>query len=467
MDAYGTLLRHVLFPAWERGRKRPTLSLLAALERSQWLDRESLERRQLDELRLLLRHAYAHTRFYRDRLDAAGVGPDEIRTLADLARIPILDRDTTRASYDARLARTGPLVAVTKSTSGTTGEPTKVSYNAESQHWRDAVRWRGFGWGGYRMGMRSLHYWGAAPFKLKAWSRGKILVDHALKRETYLDCTPRGDDWLAQVVTRIESVQPEVIVTYAQAGADLARYVVRSGRRSWDTIPVLCGAERLFPSDRKVLEQAFGPAVFETYGCREFMLLATECEAHDGLHVQMENTIVEVLVREGDRFRAALPGEQGEVTVTDLHNLANPLIRYQTGDLAIARAPERCRCGRGLVRIGPIEGRVAETLRDGQGNPVSGLIFSIIFVALGTIARRFQAVQALDGTLTLKLVPDRPPTADDLARLREVTTRYLPGIEVKIEMVDDIPLTAAGKRRVVIVEKGSPAVCAAGSGQAL
>src|SRR5690606_28533691 len=111
------------------------------------------------------------------------------------------------------------------------------------------------------------------------------------------------------------------IFCYAQAGAELARYINRTGLRTWDTIPVICGAERVMPADRAALEQAFGPAVFETYGCREVMLIATECPEHDGLHLQVENLVVELVGPDG---QPVAPGEVGQVVLTDLHNYGQP-----------------------------------------------------------------------------------------------------------------------------------------------
>jgi phenylacetate-CoA ligase len=205
--------------------------------------------------------------------------------------------------------------------------------------------------------------------------------------------------------------------------------------------------------------QAFGPAVFETYGCREFMLIGSECEYHDGLHESMENLIVELVVREpGGAVRAAEPGELGEVVVTDLHNLASPMIRYVTGDLALAREDRPCPCGRTLRRFGPVEGRVVETLRDVKGNPVNGLVFSILMVSITDKVKEFQAVQRADGHLTLKVVPFGPtidPAAERLAR--EFIAKYMPGTRFSIDVVPEIPLTSAGKRRLVIVEKPAAA----------
>lgn len=456
MDLYGRVLHDVLFPAFERLRGRPTIGLIEDVHRTQWSSRDELHAIQSGLLRRLIRHAYQHTVHYREVMDRIGLTPDDIQTPEDLRKLPLLDKETARTRIPERTASAPPYAVVHKATSGSTGEPFVVSYNAESRHWRDAMRWRAYGWAGYRMGKRAFHYWGfgAAPPK-NAWQKWKVELDHRLKRDTYFDCSPRGDDHLAAAVAALVAARPEVIVTYSQAGATLARYVNRTGKRTWDTIPVICGAERVFPDDRVALEQAFGPAVFETYGAREFMLMAGECDAHDGLHTSMEAMIVELVVRNPDgTLRPAEPGESGEVAVTDLHNLAVPFVRYLIGDLATERAPARCACGRWLHRIGPIDGRVAETLRDGKGNPVNGLIFNILFVAQIEAARQFQAIQHKDGRLTVKIVPNEGGlTADSRAKILAFLDKYLPGVPVTLELVDDIPTTAAGKRRLVVVEK--------------
>jgi phenylacetate-CoA ligase len=193
--------------------------------------------------------------------------------------------------------------------------------------------------------------------------------------------------------------------------------------------------------------------VFETYGCREFMLMGSECEAHDGLHEQAENLIVEILVSEAGGFRPARPGEQGEVAVTDLHNLACPFIRYLTGDLATARDTTPCACGRTLARFGPVEGRVTETMRDADGNPVEGILFNILFLNMAKHTKQFQVVQRADRRLLLRVVPvgaSLDPAAEAL--IREYVGKHLRGIPLEIEIVPEISLSRAGKLRRVIVE---------------
>lgn len=321
--------------------------------------------------------------------------------------------------------------------------------------WRDATRWRGYGWGGYAIGARAMHYWGVVPAKASLFKRVKVSLDHTLKRDLYVDSTPRDDAALARAVAEFRRFRPHVIVAYANGAAALARYVVANKLRSWNDIPVLTGAEALAAEDREMIRNAFGPA-FDTYGCREVMLIGSECEHHDGLHTSMENMVVELLVREADgTTRVAQPNEVGQVVVTDLHNLACPMVRYVTGDLAVARGDTPCRCGRGLTRIGPIQGRISDTLYDGAGRPVSGLSFSIVFAALGTFARGWQVHQKVDRSIVLKIVPESrgeiPSTASKL--LHDYVAKMLPGTAFSIELVDEIPLTPAGKRRVVVVDK--------------
>jgi len=452
MDLYGPLLAKALFPAFEALRGRPTVGLLEYLQTTERASLTALRDVQVGFLRRLLRHAYIHTSYYRDVMDAADVRPEDVDSVEILERLPLLDRVIARDTEQARLAAGPPHVAVTKRSSGTTGQPMVVHYNAESRYWRDATRWRGYGWAGYQIGMRAFHYWGFGP-KPKSWfKRTKADLDHRLKRDMFVDCTPRSDEALTAAVAQFESYRPGVIVAYAAGAAALAKFVNRKGLRRWKDTPVLVGAERLWPDDRKEIERAFGPA-FETYGAREVMLMAAECEAHDGLHTSMETMIVELIVREDGKIRAARPGETGEVVVTDLHNLAGPLVRYVIGDLAVAHEPKPCACGRSLQKIGPIEGRLTETLSDGAGNPVSGLVFSILFALLDTETTQFQVVQHVDRTVTLKISSHVPLSAATEKGVRAFCTKYLPGVTMTIERVDDIPLTAAGKRKIVVVER--------------
>lgn len=456
MNIYGPLFEHVLYPAYEGLlKKRPTLKYWRELERTQWCSLDELYAIQSRELSRLVQHARHNVPFYAQRFAEAGVTSQDIRSIEDLGKLPVLSREDARLSASTRKSIRAPLPDIRKMTSGTTGEPLEFCYDRNSDYWRQAVKHRGYAWAGYRPGARSLHYWGTLDaLYAQPWrKRFKVGLDRKLRRERYLDCTDRSVEGLNRVVQIIRREQPDVMVCYSQAVATLARHVLEHGLRTWHTIPVLCAAERLFPADRVVIEQAFGDAVFETYGSREVMLMASECAAHAGLHISMENLIVEVLVAENGSYRAARPGEIGEVAVTDLHNLGAPFIRYLNGDLAVPAKPERCACGRALSRLESVEGRRNDTLRDAQGRPVSGLFFNVLFSVLADKVRHFQAIQRKDGTIELKLVPT--PQFDDrvLSGIRTKCSKFLRGVEVKTELVNAIPPSANGKHRVVVVEQ--------------
>jgi phenylacetate-CoA ligase len=457
LDLYGALVRRVLVPVWERGvRRRPTLARLARLQELERAGADELFAFQRRELAALLIHAYQNVPFYRRRFDEAGIRPDDIRGPEDLVRLPVLSRQEARAAQDERVSTAPPPPAVRKTTGGTTGEPLVIRYDLDSEYWRQAVKLRGFGWSGWRVGDVALHYWGEYTKKQSLRQKVKQELDRAVRREHYVDCTPRGDEHKAEVVAVIRKLRPRALFCYAQAGAELARYINRTGARDWDTIPVLCGAERVWPADRAALEQAFGPAVFETYGCREVMLIASECAEHDGLHVQVENLVVELVGADG---KPVAPGQVGEVVLTDLHNYGQPFIRYANGDMAVAMPDQPCRCGRAHPRLASVEGRSTETLRDREGNAVGGMVFNLAFSPLAEAVRQFQAVQHRDGSITIKVVPagaELPAAA--VAHVEKSCARYLPGVPVRFESVADIPTTRTGKRQVVIVEPPGDAV---------
>lgn len=455
MDLYGKLFRSVLFPGWETVlRRRPTLSRVDYLTRTQWRSEEELAELQLGALRQLLRHAYEHVPFYRKRFDAAGLTPSDIRDVADLLKLPPLTRPEASASYAERASTSPPFPTIKKSTSGSSGAPLVFAYDADSEYWRQATKLRGYGWAGYRPGDRTFHYWGPAPKPLPPWhKRAKIGLDRALRRETYMDCTARHEEYMRGVAKAIARQRPSCVLCFAQSGGDFARFVNERGLRDWGTIPVICGAEQLFPQDRAALELAFGPAVFETYGAREVMLLAAECEAHDGLHVSMENLLVEIVVTDPNGTqRHAASGEQGEVVVTDLHNFGMPFLRYANGDLAVAGPSSRCGCGRSLSRLMAIEGRKTDTLTDGEGGRVSGLLINVCMVPVAAAVAQFQCIQHKDRSITLKLVTTSSFTDETKRQVQENLSARIRGVPITIEVVQEIPAAASGKRRPVIVE---------------
>jgi phenylacetate-CoA ligase len=366
MDLYGPLLEKILFPVLQAARGRPTAPLLQFLRGSEHWSLDALRDLQAGLLRRLIRHAGTRTVYYSKLLDHRGLHPDDFRSPSDLQSLPVLERDLLRGTIDVRTASEPHAV---DQSGGIAAAPFAAGPSAESQHWHEATQLRAYGWAGYRMGMRALHYWGESSPPRSWLARKTLALDHKLKRDLYIDCVVRSEPALASAVRELAKWKPQVIIAYTAGAAALARFVNDHGLRTWGEIPVIACAERLWPHDRNQITAAFGP-VFETYG-HDGTLIGSECEVHDGLHTSMESAIVELIVREpGGRVRAARPGEVGEVAITDLHNLGCPMIRYLTGDVAVARPEARCPCGRGLAMIGPIHGRVLEPVHESRGRDV-------------------------------------------------------------------------------------------------
>jgi phenylacetate-CoA ligase len=455
--AYTALFERVLWPTWDAAvRRRETRRHLLALERSQWLDPEVRAREELRSLVELLTYAGREVPYYRELFRAYRFEPRAVRSPADLTALPLLTRDIIRERYDDLVDPNHRGKNLKKGTSGSTGNPLKFEYSPASEAWRQAIKIRGYGWAGYRPGKKTFYYWAAvssAPPSLK------IRLDRALRRETFVDSMRQDEYSRREALEALRRTRPEIIVCYTQSCAQFARWIVDRGLRDWDDIPVICGAEAVLLGDRAMLERAFGPNIFETYGSRETMLIAAECEAHAGMHLSEENLCVEI-VKDG---RTAAAGEAGDVVVTDLHNYGMPMIRYLNGDVARRAGTTRCACGRSLARLEQVDGRRADTLTDREGNTVPGIVFHVLFSdARRELVRQFQAVQNVRGEVTLKVVRGRDFAQDDFDRVAGRFSYYLRGLPFRIEFHESIePHHRSGKLQTIIVERNPPAAACA------
>ena len=448
-SAYGAVFQALLMPAWERGvRRRDTLAHLASLERSQWLSREELDRLETQTLSELLCYAGANVPYYRELFQKERFDPRGLRSRADLAALPLLTREIVRERYADLVDPHHRGRNIKKGTSGSTGKPLKFEYSRASECWRQAIKTRGYGWAGYRPGRRTFFYWAAVSAGLPSL---KIRLDRTLKRETFFDSMKQDEAARRAALALLRRARPEIIICYTQACAQFARWIADNNLRDWDDVPVICAAEAVLPADRAVLSAAFGPEIFESYGSRETMLMAAECENHTGMHLSEENLLLEV-VRSGKVLAA---GESGDVVVTDLHNYGMPMIRYVNGDVATLAPEGRCGCGRALRRLERVDGRRADTMVDGAGNAVPGIVFHVLFSdARQEIVRQFQAVQNAKGEVVLKVVRGRDFADDAFHQVTRRFAEYLRGLPFTVEFHDAIaPHQRSGKHQTIIVER--------------
>ena len=447
--AYARFYEGALWPAWERVvRGRSTVHCLAYLERSQWLPRAQIEGNQLAALRALLRYVGEHVPYYRELFAKTRFDPRGVSSTRDLEALPLLTRETVRERYDDLLSEEYVGRSFKKGTSGSTGAPLKFEFSIESECWRQATRIRGYSWAGVRPGLPTFYYWASVA---TSRTQGlKIQLDRALRRETFVDSMTQDQLSREQALDLIRRTKPRVIICYTQSCAQLARWILDRGARDWDDIAVVCGAEAVLPADRGALSAAFGP-VFETYGSRETMLMAAECEAHDGMHLSEENLVLEIT----SKGKAVVDGKVGSVAVTDLHNRRMPFIRDDNGDLATAHVGmKRCACGRGLRKIARVDGRRADTLVDRNGTAIPGIVFHVLFSdARKELVRQFQAVQKSSGEVVLKVVRGRDWSEEGFAQIHRRLEGYLRGLPLTLEFHAAIAPSANGKTKTIVREQ--------------
>ncbi len=414
------------------------------LKRSQWLAPAQIRALQEERLRRLVNHVYRHVPFYRQRFDERGLKPADIQGLEDLAKLPFLTKDEVRENlfFDLFSDNHDYRQVQRITTSGSTGEPFVCFVDRSQLEMRWAATLRSMEWTGYRFGDRQARLW----HQTIGMSWSQILrerVDAFFNRRIFIPAFEMSERDVARALRRIERHRPALIDGYAECFNYLASHL--KDRKTSIRPKGLISSAQVLPEDsRAAIEAAFHTRVFDKYGSREFSGIAYECDAHDGHHLVAESYVVEVL-KDG---RPARPGETGEIVITDLNNLCMPFLRYRIGDLALAMDPaEPCPCGRGLPRLGRIEGRVQSMIVGAEGRVVPGSLFLHLFKDYDWMLRQFQVLQERPGAVRLKVVKgSRFEGAGFEALLAELRQFLGRSCRIEVEFVDVIPLVRTGKR---------------------
>jgi len=316
---------------------------------------------QVELLREAVRYAALASPFYRDRFAAAGVDAAGVRTLADLARLPVTSREEIQRRSQDAWAVPRERVAEIVATTGTTGAPLYVAMtDADLRRLGENER-RGFTWMGAKAGDRfhiavtldNLFVAGLAYHIGLAMVGASAIRVGAQPARRHLDLMRQlRPDGLVAV--------PSLLLALARQaradGEDLEAFAPRRALLIGDAIR---GADLRPNTLGRLLGAGWGGELFSTYGLTEAGLAFHECPAHRGLHSHPDLAIVEVL---DDAGQPVPDGETGELAITNLQVEGTPLIRYRTGDITF-RVPGECPCGRGGARIGPILGRKQQRMK--------------------------------------------------------------------------------------------------------
>jgi phenylacetate-CoA ligase len=419
------------------------------LDRSQWLPPDAVRELQEAKLRRLINHAYWHVPYYREIMDRDGIKPEHIRTLDDLQKLPLLSKQDVRENLYFDLMsdshRKKDVYRIT--TSGSTGQPLVAWVDRHQLEFRWAATLRSQEWTGYRFGDRTVRLW-HQTIGMDRKQVFKEKLDAWMCRRKFVPAFELNAAGIKGMERLIRRHRPTLVDGYAESFHYLASLGLDPSLRQLGIRGLMSSAQTLDADSRREIETAFGTRVFDKYGSREFSGIAYECEAHAGHHVVGECYIVEILVND----RPAQPGELGEVVVTDLNNYVMPFIRYRIGDLAYAMDDgEACPCGRGLPRIGAVEGRVQSVVLGANGVAMPGTFFAHVLKDYSYALARFQIEQPAPGEIVFRYIPAPRFHPRVLQEIVAEFRRYL-GEETRIreEAVERIEMVRTGKHQVVI-----------------
>lgn len=457
MDMLAPAIRYGIAPLWAAWERSPYLRHCRELRRRQYDAPEAIQARQWDAAQKILQHAYDTTAFYRERLSGVCLSPESIRSFEEFRRIPLTTKSDLRSRAGDMISRNyDPSQLHRKKTSGSTGVSLEVFLDDEAAQWKRACTLRSDEWSGWRLGESVALLWGNPPTYAANWRsrlRNALLhrYDHAL------DTLHASDDAMRAFAEDLRRRPPSLMFGHAHSICFFARFCRSSGGAGFRPRGIISTAMVLHDWERQMIEEVFQCPVTNRYGCEEVSLIASQCERHEGLHINADGVYVEILRGDGT---PAEPGEVGRVVVTDLANRGMPILRYEVGDMA-ALAGRPCPCGRGLPVLERIEGRIADYVVTRSGSMISGISLTENFALKIPGLTQMQIIQEELDRFVFRIVKGPEFNDQSLEHLRKTAVeRFGEEVRYECQYVDRIAPEPSGKYRFCIskVEKTFAAV---------
>lgn len=416
---------------------------LAELERNTNRSFEETAEDQLARTKQMLMHAGANIPYYRALFQSIEFEPQSLQSLADLRRIPLLDKETVREQHDQLIAESAVGRTIAMHTSGTTGKALHFIVSQEANQRSYACIWFHYGWACIQRGDRVATLAGH-PVVAPDRSRAPYWIHDRLENELFFSSQHITPHTLPLYADALAHFEPVLIRGYPSSIYLVALYLLEAGREDIRPSAVFTSSETLLDFQRNVIEQAFGCKAYSYYGNGERVANLLQCR-NGNFHVVTEVCVVEVLRPDGS---PAAAGEPGELVCTSLIDLAMPFIRYRIGDTGVLGAGQ-CVCGRNTPTLSSLTGRVEDIVITPDGRHV-GRLGGLIFKDTLNI-KEAQILQKEINSILVKIVPRRGYSPiDDRVILDSLRLRLGSEIQIRIQIVDHIPRTAAGKYRFVI-----------------
>ena len=418
------------------------LWLLGRLWNNSRLGRESVTDFQNSRLREIMSHAHRNVPLYKEIWDRAGVRPEDIRTRADLSRLPLTSRKDFQGlppeKTTARGIRTKALTV--HKTTGSTGEPLIVHRTALEEFVTGVLRMRVMHACGLgrrdkvaRIGTRTPEQ---TPW---AW---RIIQAFGQYRQEMLHLLDAPESLAGKLI----EIGPDVITGNSAVLARLSREFLSLPTHPLKLRFVVTGAEVSTPPMRRSIRAAFQAPVYDTYASEEFDIIAWECPQTGRYHICDDNLVVEIL-----KNGSPVPkGERGEVVGTSLHFLAMPFIRYRLGDEATA-GEGFCPCGLPFSTNSAVDGRKTDYLVLPGGRELFASAVAYILHDRAPWIEQYEMVQESEDKVVLRVVSAALPAEEKVRSLKEeIQARLGSGVNVRHERVSQIEPGPGGKFRVLL-----------------
>lgn len=418
------------------------------LKERQWLSLEENLQEQARRLYDLVRFSICHVPYYRDLgFSMEEFSPENI--FETIEKFPILTKEIIRQEGE----RLFPDISLNDWTymdtsGGTTGAPVKFRHSGRFFDMDQGAKLLYDEWAGRKIGDRQIRLWGNERDIMSGKSDWKNKIYRWMRNETFLNTFVMTEEKIEQYIEEIKQKKPEMILAYVQSAEEIAKYLHNHHQKIEGITGVMTSTGALPNNLHDFISESFGRCpVLNRYGSREMGDMACSCDKNEGLHINTLSCFLEIVDDDGNRCRQ---GEYGQVLTTLLMDYSMPMIRYSIGDVA-AFEEKQCSCGRGLPMLKEVKGRVCDWFKSSDGRKVHGEYFTHLFYTETNI-KQFQVIQEALDLIRVKLVINCSEW-DKEAFQRQFTEnlyKVLGDIPVVFEYVEDIPVTASGKRAYTI-----------------
>lgn len=413
------------------------------LMKSQWWTKQQIEDYQTQRLLQLVDHANQNVPYYQLLFKEYGLDPHSIQTIDDLKRMPLLTKELIRRNFPDRIVAKNfdRSKLILGGSSGSTGQPLQYYKTKESLGMLRAANLRGWYWTGFRLG---------DPYmKIATMPRNSMIkkTQDWLNRSYYVHSRSVSESDILNIVKILKAKGIKVLRGYPGTLYLIATYIEEHPEFRIGLDTIVTTSEPLYPHLREKIETVFGCKIFDSYGA-EGAPIIFECPTHECYHVSPEIAIVEYIKSEADPNLFKL-------IYTDLSNFATPFIRYDIGDFAVP-SDNSCSCGRNMPAIKALYGRETDVLITPSGRFITFYFFAGYFEHKKYLDF-FQLKQTSKVDFELFIVPNQFFSNSELPIIKRDMLDVLgDDVNLRIELVNDIPLTSSGKRRFFVREKGIP-----------